>query len=310
MISAEPAHLLDDVVWRLSAFAPADGTDEARVEIVADPAPDESLPAPAGRRRRLFEEAHALDYYPEAGLLRLVDVGVAAHCEAKTGTARILVRDADERAVHLGSHLFLSLCLFEILRARGRYPVHAAGVALDDRAVVLAGASGSGKSTLALACVRAGWAFLGDDVLLLRDEDRGAAVRAFPDEIDLTDESIRFFPELAREIRPMPSRPWEKRHIRPVDVERLSVASQARPAALVFPTPAVGAARLSDMSPDEALIELIPNVVRTDTSIAQRHLDALAALARITPAYRLEIADPLAAPVLLAPLAGAAAGKQ
>jgi hypothetical protein len=281
------------------------------VEIVADPAPEVSLRTPAGRRRRLFEEAHELDYYPEARALRLVDVGVAALCDAAVGNVRILVRDDDQRAIHLASHLFFSLSLLEILRARGRYPVHAAGVALDGRAVLLAGASGVGKSTLALACARSGWTFLGDDVVLLHEDDPGGhAVHAFPDEIDLTDESLRFFPELDAMRASGGQRAWEKRHLRPVDIDWLRIVPRARPVALVFPARAPGVARLSPMSPDEALIELLPNVVRTDAGIAQRHLDTLAALARVTPAYRLEIADPLAAPGLLSALAAPSAGSR
>ena len=41
--------------------------------------------------------------------------------------------------------------------------VHGAAVAIDGRAVLLAGAGGSGKSTTALACALAGLGYLGDD---------------------------------------------------------------------------------------------------------------------------------------------------
>ena len=41
--------------------------------------------------------------------------------------------------------------------------VHGAAVAIEDKAVLLAGKGGSGKSTTALACALAGWIYLGDD---------------------------------------------------------------------------------------------------------------------------------------------------
>lgn len=240
--------------------------------------------------------------------MRLVDVGIAARCDPASASARILVREDDARAVHLASHLFFSLCLLELLRARGRYSVHAACVALEGRAVLLAGPSGAGKSTLSLACARAGWSFLGDDVVLVSAGGKSdLVVRAFPDEIDLTEESLRFFPDLGSPA--LGGKTWEKRHIPPDDIAWLRIASQARPAALVFPERGP-VARLLPIGPDQALIELVPNVVRTDTRVAQRHLDALGALARVVPAFRLEIADPFAAPALLAPLLEGRAGAQ
>ena len=178
--------------------------------------------------------------------------------------------------------------------------MHAACVALDGRAVLLAGASGAGKSTLSLACARMGWTFLGDDVVMVSaNASNDPVARAFPDEIDLTDDSLRFFPDLGSPG--LAGATWEKRHIRPNDIAWLRIVRQARPAALVFPERGPGA-QLSPMSVDDALIELVPNVVRTDTRVAQRHLDTLGALARVVPAFRLEIADPFAAPALLAPL--------
>jgi len=46
---------------------------------------------------------------------------------------------------------------------RGLQPVHAALVARGDRGVLIPGSSGSGKTTCALACLDAGYTYLGDD---------------------------------------------------------------------------------------------------------------------------------------------------
>lgn len=45
--------------------------------------------------------------------------------------------------------------------------VHAGAVALDGRGVLLVGVGGRGKSTTALACARAGFSFLGDDLCIV-----------------------------------------------------------------------------------------------------------------------------------------------
>lgn len=55
-------------------------------------------------------------------------------------------------------------------------PVHAAGVARDGRALVLAGASHSGKSTLAGWLTAHGWEFLTDEVALLDHRPDGSVV--------------------------------------------------------------------------------------------------------------------------------------
>ncbi|MBK6741677.1 MAG: hypothetical protein IPG66_01365 [Hydrogenophilales bacterium] len=53
------------------------------------------------------------------------------------------------------------------LAHRGRPLVHAAGIAWHGRGALLLGVSGRGKSTTALACLGAGFSFLGDDLCAL-----------------------------------------------------------------------------------------------------------------------------------------------
>jgi hypothetical protein len=56
----------------------------------------------------------------------------------------------------------------------GLTPVHAAAVALGERGILITGYSGAGKTSTALACVEAGWRYVGDDVVLIA----GAPLRA------------------------------------------------------------------------------------------------------------------------------------
>jgi hypothetical protein len=57
--------------------------------------------------------------------------------------------------------------------------VHGAAIALDGRGVLIVGIGGRGKSTTALACARAGFSFLGDDMCVVEmgSVDRGIPAR-------------------------------------------------------------------------------------------------------------------------------------
>jgi hypothetical protein len=275
------------------------------IEAVDDPR--SALPQPAGVARRLFEPEYAIDYYPTHEALHLVDDGIETLADLAIGRVRTIVRRGDQRAVHIAAHLFFTLPLLELLKRRGRFAIHAAGVVLPEkgeRAILIAGASGAGKSTLALACALDGWGFLGDDVVVMgAGED--LSVRGFPDEIDLTQESAAFFPQvgaIARAAAPAGS----KRPISPLDIRGLHVAESANPIALVFPDR--GTSGMPErLDADDAFERLVPNVVRTDARGAQAHLDVLAGLARRVPAYRMALGDPAAAPAVLRRLAEGAA---
>jgi hypothetical protein len=196
------------------------------------------------------------------------------------------------------SHPLFTLPLVELLKHRGLYGLHAGGVCRDGRdgrdgrAVLLPGTSGSGKSTLTLALARAGFGFLGDDTLFLARSSEGLKVLAFPDEFDLTDQTVAFFPELASLLDVDRPDGWRKRQLRAEQVYRANGAEvvwECDPGLLVFPRVAgVRESRLAPMPKDEALLELAPNVLLTDPASSQAHFDALAELVERSDCWRLE----------------------
>lgn len=73
----------------------------------------------------------------------------------------------------------VAFALAWVLGAHGRFVLHAAAVARDDRALLVLGHTGAGKSTLSGACLEAGWQLLGDDQLVLDASTAPATVHGF-----------------------------------------------------------------------------------------------------------------------------------
>jgi hypothetical protein len=213
---------------------------------------------------------------------------IHATCAPEAGRTQINVEALTSRNRWLVSHAVLTLPLLEMLKRRGLFGIHASGVARDGRAVILAGASGSGKSTLSLILADAGFDFLSDDMLFLKAAHDGLRVLAFPDEIDVTEDTAMLLPGL-RSLLDEPRLPgWPKWSFRLEDRFATSIAWSCRPAALVVPRIAeVDRSRLEPMRPDQALLELVPNVLLTSPEASQAHLAVLARLTAETPCYRL-----------------------
>jgi hypothetical protein len=249
--------------------------------------------------RTLFQPGLELEYFPAIDVLRFANLGAVGQCDPASGTLRIVVSPGDARAAFVGSHLFFTLALLEQLKRRDRFAVHAGGVVAEGRAILIAGASGSGKTTLAVAGVLAGLELLGDDLVLLhhREGEDSLILKAFPDELDLADDALAFFDSLKALFDQVKPRVSGKRSLHPLDVPGMRLAWEARPAAIVFPsrtrrTPS----RMRPISDDDALGRLVANVVRTERVATQRHLDALAVLARTAKAFEIDVGDPGEAP--------------
>lgn len=214
---------------------------------------------------------------------------VRGECLPREGRIRLSIVETDAENLLLAAHPLFTLAVIELLKRRGRYSLHAAGLSVGGKALLLAGSSGSGKSTLTVALLRAGFGFLGDDMLFLQPEPDGIRVLAFPDELDLTEEAAGFFPELRPllELPELPGRP--KRAIRPEGIYAVDFVRECRASVVVFPRVAhTENSVLRPLAPDAALLELAPNVLLTEARSSQAHLDALAALVRESTCYRLE----------------------
>jgi hypothetical protein len=250
---------------------------------------EHAMPALAGRRVYDFPNGHVA--YDDAEDVLTIAVGdrIRAICEPAAGHARISVDSPNDADVWVLSHPVLSLVLMELLKRRGFFPVHAAGLALDGRGVLLAGTSGAGKSTLSVALARGGFAFLSDDTVFLEAGASGWRVRSFPDQVDLCADAVSLFPELQTVAEAGRATGWPKWQIRPENFYGASIPIDVAPRVLIFPSVCGTATSvLRPLAPAEALLELAPNVLLTDASTSQQHLNALAGLVAQCACYRLD----------------------
>jgi hypothetical protein len=98
-----------------------------------------------------------------------------------------------------------------LMQARGRQLLHAAAVGTDDGAVLIVGRGGVGKSTTALACLEAGFGYVGDDYVAVGLDPEPRAYSLY--NTAKLDRPERF-PALAKLITDTPSDPAEKSVLR------------------------------------------------------------------------------------------------
>jgi hypothetical protein len=213
---------------------------------------------------------------------------ITAECDPVEGRTTIRVYDTAADHSWALSHPLLTIPLIEILKRRDRFSVHAAGVAIGDRGVLIPGSSGSGKSTLALALAREGFGVLGDDMLFLKGDGADLQALAFPEEFDLTDDTVRLFPDLDDVLATPREEGWPKRRLRAEERYGTEIVWKCRPRMLVFPRVAnTERSVLAPMDAGEALFELLPNILLTEPVSSQRHLEMLSKLATSSVCYRL-----------------------
>jgi hypothetical protein len=173
-------------------------------------------------------------------------------------------------------------CLFYVLATHRSYtPVHSAGVALQDRGVLICGPPGIGKTSLAYACVRAGMQVLSDDTVHVRSspESQALVVWGRPWHLRLLPNAIELFPELH----------GRKAHLRSdyesyleIDTEKEfpgQAVSSCTPAALVFlERDPMSKVYLEPLEPEAALARLKRDIYLSEEKVRHRHYDVLAKL--------------------------------
>jgi hypothetical protein len=246
---------------------------------------------PSGRGKPFYQlEGGEASYFEDEDLLYVCyGERVRVLCNPDSGVAYFSVLEPEIENLWLATHLLFTICLVEILKRRGLYSLHAGGFSANGKCLLIPGTSGAGKSTLTVASLRANFDYMSDDMVFLIGQPQGFRVLAFPEEVDVSEQTAAFFPELSFLMSAPMRCGWRKRQIHPIQVYGAKVAPEARPAAVVIPHIAESETSVvTKMDPDEALLEMVPNVLLTEANSCRAHLDALRALVTSTPCYRLE----------------------
>jgi hypothetical protein len=197
------------------------------------------------------------------------------------------------------------LALIELLRCRGLYTIHATALEKHGRGILIPGNSGRGKTTSFISLLRAGYRYLSDDHPLIRDAGTDVNLLPFPIKINVTDDTIAFFPELRNApdtvLRPgFPKRAFYAKELYPT-----AIGECCRPALVLFPH-VVDAphSSLEKLPKSRALELLLPQALLVyDPAVARREFQVLAKLVQQVNCYCLHFGrDILDLPKLITPL--------
>lgn len=229
-------------------------------------------------------------YYPTDDVMYLsYGDHVKALCQPEAGTCCTSVLGIESEQLWFATHPFFTIPLVEMMKRRRKFSVHAAALGRGDRSAIFPGTTGAGKSTLAIGLLRAGLDFIADDMVFLDMDEGGITVFGLPEMLDVTEQTASMFPEL-RCLLSQSKRPgWPKYEIQATEIASYMPTLRSRPKALLFPKIGVSPhSEISNLTIDEAFMELVPNALLTERSSTKAHLDALSLLAKETPSYRLK----------------------
>ncbi|MDB6454799.1 serine kinase [Falsirhodobacter sp. 20TX0035] len=161
---------------RLPELASIEAGGQPDLTITLDPAP---MPADAVPEIGFAEDGTAL-FWPAVGNFRVSQAGDA-----------IRITRAAEASDDLLAFPLLGPILFEVLRRRGYFVLHASAVLFQGGAVAFLADKGTGKSTTATALIARGGRLLADDLVAI---DPAGRIQPGFAQLKLSDEARRFAP--------------------------------------------------------------------------------------------------------------------
>lgn len=270
------------------------GPSTATVLLDFESAPDPSrhvVGRPQGDARPFYEMPRGEACYFEETDQVYLSFGDGVRALGKPALGRVLFSsvESEPRNLFVASHLVLTILLVEILRRRGWYGLHAAGFSEGGNAVLIPGTSGIGKSTLSIALLRAKFDYLSDDMVFLKQRPEGLVARGLVEDVDITDQSIGFFPELNFLLQSPKVNGFSKRPVCAQEIYGTKIVAESRPKAIVLPRVSGKATSvITPIAGDEALLDIVPNVLLTEPRTCQAHLGVFAELVKQAACYRLE----------------------
>jgi len=278
-------------IARLLKPFPGEEVAQPDIEVhlfVIDKLTDEMAPVP-GPAELMYDWGMVRIFHDGDDRYLKVDSRARVRADVKTRTAVGFAESGLLTTDWLISNVFFYPLWGQLLKEAGLFPLHAAGVARNGRGYLFLGKSGSGKSTLTLNLVRAGYGLLSDDTVFLRMAGDHVEAMCFPEEINVSEQTLELIPELARvknftvnELRQKSSFPIE-------ELYPGCVIESTVPAVMVFPQIADSdATAVEPMSRTEALaLSLRYGFLFLDGSTTGRHFEILSQLARQAVCFRL-----------------------
>ncbi len=197
------------------------------------------------------------------------------------------------------------LALIELLRHRELYTIHATALEMHGLGVLIPGNSGRGKTTSFISLLRSGYRYLSDDHPLIRDAGTHVDLLPFPIKINVTEDTIAFFPELRNAPNHLLHTGYPKRSFYAEELYATSIGACCRPALVLFPQ-VVNAPRshLELLPKSRAMELLLPQALLVyDAEVARREFQVLAKVVQQVDCYRLHFGrDILDLPRLITPL--------
>lgn len=274
----------------LSAFPGSESeAPDIRVHLYTTESLDEAM-APVPEEAPLLYDWDKVKIYHQ-GPLRYLEVDTRARVVADVEQRR-LVGFAEEELLYsdwLITNLFFYPLWGQLLKESGLFPLHAAGLERNGQSCLFLGRSGSGKSTLTLNLVREGYRLLSDDTVFLQEEEGTVKALSFPEEINVSEQTIKLLPELSRVQKFTENELRQKSSFSIEELYPGAVAETSVPALMVFPQIAeVKSTQVLPMTRTEALAQAMRyGYFFLDPSTTGRHFEILSLLVKQTQGYHM-----------------------
>lgn len=178
-----------------------------------------------------------------------------------------------------------------LLRAEGRFAVHAAAVRQGDTGLLIVGPPMSGKTTLALNFVRRGWAWVSDDKVTIESRGGRPLVTGLFGQSNVDPGLAAWFPELAGLAGRAPAHPHSPKRVVAIgDEYPVGSAPELTPTHLLFPEVIdAGPTRIESLAAPAALAALLrQSPMLNEPATARAQMTLLAATVSGAPAWRLK----------------------
>ncbi|MDR4492888.1 MAG: hypothetical protein R3B74_00365 [Nitrospirales bacterium] len=199
---------------------------------------------------------------------------------------------------------FVHSALVELLKWKKFYTIHATALEKDGWGVLITGASGQGKTTTFLSLLRSGYRCLSDDHPFIHENGNAIEVLAFPDKVNVRENTINLFPEL-KNAGAFLHQGMTKRYFYVEDLYPAGIGRSCVLKILLFPHVVdQSTSWLEPIPKSQALADLLPHgLLVYNPQVAKQEFQTLTNLVQQVDCFRLHFGrDVLEVPRLIDPI--------